>query len=262
MTDPRQPPPGPSGLLIVDKDYGTTSMTVCPIIKKGLIQGGALKRIKVGQGGTLDPLATGVLVVLVGKATKLCERVMAGAKCYDAEIDLSHVSTTDDREGVLTPVAVADPPSRSQVELACAKFIGVISQKPPIYSALQIGGRRAYHLAREGKIDELPAREVRIDALAVTAYEFPTLTIRVDCGKGVYIRSLARDIGLALETGGMLAALRRTRVGHFTIERSQPVRSFLRPLRQEDLLPVDEFVPREPTRSDDELPDRESASSP
>ncbi len=148
------------------------------------------------------------------------------------------------------------------MELACAKFIGVISQKPPIYSALQIGGRRAYHLAREGKIDELPAREVRIDALAVTAYEFPTLTIRVDCGKGVYIRSLARDIGLALETGGMLAALRRTRVGHFTIERSQPVRSFLRPLRQEDLLPVDEFVPREPTRSDDELPDRESASSP
>jgi tRNA pseudouridine55 synthase len=239
VTDPNQPPPGPSGLLVVDKDYGTTSMTVCRIVKKGLIQGGALKRIKVGQGGTLDPLATGVLVVLIGKATKLCEEIMAGAKHYDAAIDLAHTSTTDDGEGVLTPVIPRAVPNYEQIVALLPRFTGIVAQRPPIYSALQIGGRRAYHLAREGKIDELPARDVRIDALTLIDYAYPRLSLRIKCGKGVYIRSLARDLGLALGTGGMLESLRRTRVGIFDLTHAHPVRSLLRPLRQEDLTPID-----------------------
>ncbi|GAB4387109.1 MAG: tRNA pseudouridine(55) synthase TruB [Phycisphaerales bacterium] len=202
-----------AGILPIDKPLGITSMAVCAKIRAKLRAGGAPRRVKVGHGGTLDPLATGLLVVLVGKATRLCEQVMADDKEYLATLDLASVSTTDDLESPPQPVEVTNIPDRTDVERTLAQFVGLIEQVPPAHSAMKVDGRRAYELARSGRDPQLHARPVRIDAIDVLRYEFPTLEVRVTCGKGTYIRSLARDIGRALRTGGMLCALRRTRIG-------------------------------------------------
>jgi tRNA pseudouridine55 synthase len=235
------PGASPTGVLIVDKPLRTTSMHVCRVVKRRLINGGAPKRVKVGHGGTLDPLATGVLVVLVGKATKRCDQVMAGRKRYVAEVDLSHRSTTDDAEGELTDTPVERPPSREDVERALAGFVGTIMQRPPAYSAIKVGGRRAYQLARkheraearrhEGGGDEaterptdsgggLPVLEVRpvvVHSVELAEYAWPRAVVEIACGKGTYIRSIARDLGEALGTGGMLTGLRRTEVAPYGI---------------------------------------------
>lgn len=234
-----QPVPTPCGLLVIDKPLGPTSMDVCRRIRWRLVQGGAPKRVKVGHGGTLDPLATGVLVVMVGKATKLCERVMAGTKVYVAEIDLSCFSSTDDQEGEKAEVAVAVAPSRAAVDAACVRFVGAaVMQTPPAYSAMKVDGERAYDMARRGEDVKLAARPVRIDRVEVKAYAWPLLTVEVECGKGTYIRSLARDIGGVLGTGGCLRSLRRTRVGEWGIERAQRLDGLPEKMGQSDLLEV------------------------
>ncbi|MBL4699322.1 MAG: tRNA pseudouridine(55) synthase TruB [Phycisphaerales bacterium] len=205
------------GIIVVDKPLNLTSMNVCSIVRGRLKAGGAPKRVKVGHGGTLDPLATGVLVVLIGKATKMCDEVMAGVKGYLTTVDLSQVSTTDDLEGEKTEIVPPSIPTLGEIEHACAKWTGDVMQKPPPYSAIKVNGQRAYALARKGEMVDLEARPVRIDSIKVVSYEWPMLTIDVVCGKGTYIRSLGRDIGAELGAGGMLTALRRTRVGQFTL---------------------------------------------
>lgn len=212
-----------SGLIVVDKPLKMTSMHVCRIVRRRLVNAGAPKRIKVGHGGTLDPLASGVLVVLVGRATKRCDEVMAGRKEYTAEIDLCRVSTTDDLEGEVSEISVLRPPADEEIERVLSGFVGVIDQTPPAHSAVKVGGERAYRLAREGAAPKLESRQIVIDSIDVVHYAFPRLVIGVTCGKGTYIRSLARDVGRALGTGGMLAGLRRTRVGRFVIDRSTPI---------------------------------------
>lgn len=206
------------GIIVVDKPLHLTSMNVCSVVRGRLKAGGAPKRIKVGHGGTLDPLATGVLVVLIGKATKMCDEVMAGVKGYLTTVDLSQLSTTDDLEGEKTSVVPETVPTREEIEEACAKWVGDVMQKPPAYSAIKVNGKRAYALARQGEEVVLEARPIRIDSIEVVSYEWPMLTIDVVCGKGTYIRSLGRDIGHEVGAGGMLTALRRTRVGRFTLE--------------------------------------------
>jgi tRNA pseudouridine55 synthase len=181
-------------------------------------------------------LATGVVVVLVGKATKLCDAVMAGEKRYLADVDLSRTSTTDDLEGELAEIPVASPPTREQVEAACAGFVGTIQQRPPAYSAIWVAGERSYHMARAGRATELPARPVVIHSVDIISYGWPIARLDIRCGKGTYIRSLARDLGVALGTGGMLAALRRTAVGEFTIERATPLNDLPERLTQGDLI--------------------------
>lgn len=233
-------PAGPTGVLVIDKPEGVTSMGVCRKIRGKLVAGGAPKRVKVGHGGTLDPLATGVLVVLVGKATRLCDVVMAGEKGYVAEVDLSQFSTTDDREGERTLVEVAEPPSIDAVRAACARFVGTIMQTPPAYSAISVGGRRAYDLARAGKPVELQARPITIHAIDVLSLSWPIATLDIRCGKGTYIRSLARDLGAALGTGGMLHALRRTRVGRWTLAEALSLKDVPEPLFQQHLRPIPE----------------------
>jgi tRNA pseudouridine55 synthase len=230
--------PTPSGLLVIDKRIGLTSMTACAVVRGKLRSGGAPKRIKVGHGGTLDPLATGVLVLLVGKATKRCAEVMAGEKRYLAEVDLSRVSTTDDREGELTEVPVERVPTREEVEGACRGFVGRIEQRPPAYSAMKIGGVRAYKLARLGDVREMAARPVDIYAIDVLEYAWPLLTLDIRCGKGTYIRSLARDLGRSMSppVGGMLVNLRRTAVGRWTIDQARTLDELPAVLRQDDLL--------------------------
>jgi tRNA pseudouridine55 synthase len=213
-------------------------MGVCRKDRGKRVAGGAPKRVKVGHGGTLDPLATGVLVVLVGKATRLCDRIMVGEKRYLAEVDLSQSSTTDDREGQRTPAQVASPPTRDAVAAACARFVGTIMQRPPAYSAIKVEGKRAYRLARGGKPPKLEPRPVLIHAINLIAYEWPTATIDVRCGKGTYIRSLARDLGESLTGAGMLLTLRRTAVGEFGIDCAMRLSDLPPVLSQADLLPA------------------------
>lgn len=231
-------PPSPTGLLVIDKPEGITSMGVCRRVRAKLVAGGAPKRVKVGHGGTLDPLATGVLVILVGKATRLCDAVMKGEKRYLAEVDLSRSSTTDDREGEQTPVTVATPPTREQVAAVCARFVGVIQQRPPAYSAIKVGGKRAYKLARAGHEPVLVARPVEIHSIDLLEYRWPVATLDIRCGKGTYIRSLARDLGGVLTGAGMLLSLRRTAVGRFTIDQALSLTALPEVLVQADLLPA------------------------
>ncbi|MCA9279154.1 MAG: tRNA pseudouridine(55) synthase TruB [Phycisphaeraceae bacterium] len=232
--------PTPTGFLVVDKPYRLSSTSIVSVVKARLRHGGAPKRIKVGHGGTLDPLASGVLVVLVGKATKLCDRVMQGTKTYRATIDLSRTSDTDDLEGELTDVHVAAPPTRETVDhVLQSKFTGTVMQTPPIHSAIFVNGKRAYDLARRGHDVQLEARPIQIDAISIERYEFPELEISVTCGKGTYIRSLARDVGVALKCGGMLTGLRRTQVGLFSLEHAYTLDDVPDPLMQEHLLSID-----------------------
>jgi tRNA pseudouridine55 synthase len=147
-----------AGVLPIDKPEGPTSMAVCARVRAALRAGGAPKRIKVGHGGTLDPLATGLVVVLVGPATRLCDQVMAGEKRYTAEIDLRHTSPTDDRESEPVPAEVAGEPGLADIEAVLPSFTGRIMQAPPAHSAMKVGGKRAYELARAGEIDRLEPR--------------------------------------------------------------------------------------------------------
>ena len=177
MTDPNQRP-GPTGLLVIDKAYGRTSTSVCTVVKARLRAGGAPKRVKVGHGGTLDPLASGVLVVLIGKATKLCDAVMAGEKGYLAGVDLGVSSPTDDRESEPIPTPGARPVGLEEIERALGGFVGTIRQRPPAHSAVKIGGKRAYHLARAGEGPAPEARSVEVHEIRVASYEWPRLTHR------------------------------------------------------------------------------------
>ncbi len=163
-------------------------------------------------------------MICLGAATKSIATIQATAKRYAAEVDLSAFTTTDDAEGEREEVSVPSPPSREDVQSACAQFLGEIEQRPPIFSAVHIDGKRAYDLARKGDLVERPAaKRVRIDSIDVTAYDWPIATLDIRCGKGVYIRSLARDLGETLGTGGTLQSLRRTAVGEYTIDRATPL---------------------------------------
>lgn len=239
-SNPRTDPPEPiGGLLVIDKPEGPSSMHVCARVRSALRRGGAPKRVKVGHGGTLDPLATGLLVVLCGKATPLCNTIMAGQKRYEARVDLSAFTTTDDREGERTEVPIEHPPTEAHVRHALGGFVGNVMQRPPAFSAMKVGGRRAYALARKGQEVQLEPRPVTIHSIELVSYNWPFVDLDIRSGKGVYIRSIARDLGAALGTGGSLAALRRTAVGRFTIDRAIRLDDLPETLSQGDLLPVD-----------------------
>jgi len=230
------------GVLVIDKPLGYTSMDVCAKIRNKFRRGGVPKGIKVGHGGTLDPLATGVLVVLVGRATRMCNRVMEGDKEYEAEIDLAHTSATHDRESPFIPAAVASIPDAEAVRQALGRFVGVVRQLPPAHSAMMVGGVRAYMLARSGEHVPLEARPVMIHSITPLDYAWPLLRIGVRCGKGTYIRSLARDIGAALNTGGTLTALRRTLAAPFDLSRARDLEAMPEALRPEDLDPLPDDI--------------------
>lgn len=202
-----------NGLLVIDKPGGMTSRDAVNRVQRWFPRGA-----KVGHTGTLDPLATGVLVVCVGAATRLADYVQAMGKSYASRFRLGATSTSDDADGEVSDLSGVGPPPRERIEAALRAFAGVVEQVPPAVSALKVGGRRAHDLARQGKGVALSPRPVRIDAIRVTHYDWPFLDVEVDCGKGTYIRSIARDLGAALGCGGLVQTLRRTRVGPFTAE--------------------------------------------
>lgn len=237
----------PCGLLVVDKPVGCSSMDVVRRVRRAATgtSGGAPRgssgaggeRVKTGHAGTLDPLASGVLVCCLGRATRCVEQLMGLPKVYEAEVDLGAFTASDDREGQRQEVEVMAPPDRAAVEAACRSFVGRIEQKPPAFSAIHVAGRRAYQLARKGQTVAVPARYVTITAIDVLGYDWPSLYLRIICGRGTYIRSLARDLGRALATGGHVAALRRTGVGDYTLKLAVPLHRCDEPITQQDLLP-------------------------
>jgi tRNA pseudouridine55 synthase len=200
------------GLLVVDKPGGMTSRDVV-----NRAQGWFPRGTRLGHTGTLDPLATGVLVLCVGVATRLTELVQDMGKTYRAGLLLGVRSDTEDADGELTPVAGAALPDEATATACLGEFVGQIEQVPPAYSAAKVAGRRAYDLARRGQDVTLQPRQVRIDGIDVVAFAPPRLEIEVRCGKGTYIRSLARDLGDKLGCGALVETLRRTRVGPFTV---------------------------------------------
>ena len=224
----------PNGILPVDKPLGMSSMKAVAIVRRRA--GGA----RTGHAGTLDPLATGVLVLALGKCTKQIESLMATEKRYLTTIDLTAFTTTDDVEGERTEVPLGAPgarpaaPAREEIErLLAERFTGTVMQRPPAFSAMKVGGRRAYALARKGEAPELAPRPVTIHSVTVTAYEWPTLSLDIHCGKGTYVRSVARELGTALGTGGHCTMIRRTMVGEFTIDRSMPLEALPERITQE-----------------------------
>ena len=174
------------------------------------------KPAKVGHAGTLDPLASGVLVVGVGQATRLMEYVQRMPKTYRATFLLGRTSTTEDIEGEITILSAAEP-SRNDLEQAAVSLTGTVLQRPPDYSALKVAGKRAYALARAGQTLDLAAREIRVDRLEIVRYEYPELQLDVVCGSGTYVRSLGRDLALRAGTGAVMSALVRLAIGEFTL---------------------------------------------
>ncbi len=206
------------GHLVLDKPTGITSRAALNMVQRWFPRG-----TRLGHAGTLDPLATGVLVVCVGAATRLVEYVQRMDKEYVATLVLGATSDTDDADGQITPTACAVPVNTESVQSALGQFLGKIDQVPPAFSAAKVDGARAHALARRGEKLELAARQVRIDALDILHYAYPELVLRIRCGKGTYVRSVARDLGQRLGCGAYVRVLRRERIGPFTPSMAMPL---------------------------------------
>jgi tRNA pseudouridine55 synthase len=202
----------PSGFLNIDKPLHLTSHDVVARLRRGL------HIDKIGHAGTLDPLATGVLVICIGAATRLSEYVMDSTKRYRARVRLGATTTTYDAEGEILSERDASHITRDDVDRVLASFTGDIQQVPPMYSAIKQGGKKLYDLARAGQTVERSPRAVRIDSLAIVEWNSPEFMLDVVCSAGTYIRSLAYDIGEVLSVGAHLSGLTRTASGSFTLE--------------------------------------------
>lgn len=204
------------GLLIVDKPVGPTSHRVVNTVRRGT----GIR--KVGHAGTLDPRASGVLVLCLGAATRLSEYLSTASKRYEAVIRFGAATRTYDSEGevVLRSERI---PSLEEIQAALPEFRGEIEQVPPPYSAIKVEGKKAYELARSGEEVELESRDVVIYTLEVKSYEPPELSLIIECSAGTYIRSIAHDLGAVLSTGAFLASLRRSKAGPFAIEDAVPL---------------------------------------
>lgn len=213
-------------ILYFDKPYGWTSFGLVAKVRYALCKKLGVKKLKVGHAGTLDPLATGVLVLCTGKATKLIPELQAHTKEYVATIRLGATTPSFDLEKEIDAVYPTEHITQAFVEETLKKFIGEIYQVPPVFSACKVNGDRAYDLARKGEAVELQPKLLVIDELELLRCELPEIEVRVVCSKGTYIRALARDIGEALNSGAHLTALRRTRVGTVRVEDCLQLDSF------------------------------------
>lgn len=211
-------------ILLIDKPGEMTSFGVVARIRRVLSRD-ADKKVKVGHCGTLDPFATGLLILVTGKETKNAMGYMKLDKEYEATIVLGQESTTGDPEGEITH-ASDYVPTLEEIEAALGQFHGEIQQRPPIFSAIKINGQRAYKLARDGKEIEIPLRTVTIHRLEMVEYAYPVLKIRTHVSSGTYIRSLAVDIGRALATGAYTRELRRTKIADWSVEDAKRLQDF------------------------------------
>ena len=200
------------GILNLNKPSGMTSRRVVDLV------GGFAAKTKIGHAGTLDPLARGVLVLCLGSATRLIEYVQEMPKHYTGTFLLGRSSDTEDTDGAVVELINPPIPALDEIAVAAARLTGLIEQRPPVFSAIKVKGRRAYDLARAGKPPELKPRPVHVYRIAVVAYDYPVLKLEVHCGSGTYIRSIGRDLAESLGTGAVMSALTRTAIGRFTLE--------------------------------------------
>lgn len=213
-------------IIPIDKPYTWTSFQIVSKIRYLLSRKYGIKRFKVGHAGTLDPLATGVLLLCTGKATKRIEELQSQTKEYVAEITLGATTPSFDLEHPIDATYPYEHITREMVEETLKQFIGNIAQRPPLFSACKVEGKRAYDLARKGSDMQLEPKQIRIDEIELLECDLPRIRIRVVCGKGTYIRSLARDIGEALQSGGHLTDLIRTRIGEYRINNCIKLEAF------------------------------------
>ncbi|MDO5113071.1 MAG: tRNA pseudouridine(55) synthase TruB [Planctomycetia bacterium] len=207
------------GFLNIYKPAGISSFDAVKIVLKEILGGKkSEKRVKIGHAGTLDPMAEGVLVLAVNRATKLISYVQQQNKTYHATFLLGVESDSEDTETELRHLPHPPIPTQAEIEAIFPEFLGEILQRPPQYSAIKIQGKRAYKLARQGKQAELPLRKITIHHLEILRYEYPTLALSIQCSSGTYVRSLGRDMGQKLGTGAVMSALTRTAVGIFRQE--------------------------------------------
>jgi tRNA pseudouridine55 synthase len=232
-------------ILYLDKPLGWTSFDAVKRTRGAILRRLGLKKIKVGHAGTLDPLATGVMILTTGKATRRIEQLQAGVKEYIATIALGATTPSFDLETEIDATYGTDHITRELVEETLKKFTGRIEQVPPAYSAIKIDGKRAYHMARKGEQPQLKAKVLVIDEIELLSFQPTQIVVRVVCSKGTYIRALARDIGQALNSGGHLTALRRTRVGDITADMCHSVDDLAELIRTTPIeMPDDAAEPR------------------
>lgn len=212
------------GRLLIDKPKGWSSFDVVGKVR-GVLKKEAGKKVKVGHTGTLDPEATGLMVVVIGSYCKRASEFSKLDKTYEVTMKLGQTSSTGDEEGEKTQISDHQP-TLKQVKATSEAFIGEIMQTPPIYSAIKVNGQRAYKLAREGKEVKLEPRKVTIYSLQITDYTYPDVKFTSKVSSGTYIRSLVEDIGSKIGTGAYMSALRRIEVGDFTIDDASDVQSF------------------------------------
>lgn len=207
-----------SGRILIDKPAGMTSFGVVARVRRILCKEFNRKKYKVGHTGTLDPFATGLLVLLYGKETKNAMALTKLDKVYEAEFTLGKISSTGDPEGEITNIEDYEIPSLDVIKSSASKFIGKIEQTPPSFSAIKINGKRAYDLARKGEEVKIPSRVVEIFSFDIVKYDFPKVLVRVHVSSGTYIRTLAEDYGKLLGTGAYCSELRRLKIANFNIE--------------------------------------------
>ncbi|MCF6180455.1 tRNA pseudouridine(55) synthase TruB [Lutibacter sp.] len=205
-------------VLLIDKPLHWTSFQVVNKIRWHISLKFGIKKIKVGHAGTLDPLATGLLILCTGKFTKQIETYQAQTKEYTGEITLGATTPSYDLETEINETFSVEHITDKLIYEIAKKFVGEINQKPPIFSAIRKNGRKLYKLAREGKTTEIKTRKITIEVFEITNITLPKVSFRVVCSKGTYIRSLAFDFGKALKSGGHLSKLRRTKIGNFSVE--------------------------------------------
>ena len=211
-------------VIIIEKPQGMTSFGVVARLRR-VLSNQAGKKVKVGHTGTLDPFATGLMIIVTGKKCREAETFTKLDKWYEAEIILGKNSSTGDPEGEITDMSDYEP-SLEEVQWVIGQFVGKIEQTPPIFSAIKINGERAYKLAREGKQVEIPKRVIEIYSLELLAYEYPKLKIRTHVSSGTYIRTLAVDIGEKLGTGAYCESLRRTKIANYSIDQAKTLADF------------------------------------
>ena len=225
-----------SGEIIgIDKPLGWTSFDAVKRLRGAVRRRLGVKKFKIGHAGTLDPLATGVLIVCTGRATKEIERLQAGSKEYIADIRLGATTPSYDLETEIDATYPWEHITVDSIEEILPRFRGKVMQVPPVFSAVKIDGKRAYKFARKGQEVELKAKPLEISELEILSFEPPLLRLRVVCSKGTYIRALARDIGQALESGGHLVGLRRTRVGEIGVDSCLSVEEAMKKIETDPL---------------------------
>ena len=213
-------------IILIDKPAGLSSFGVVARVRRRLSME-AGKKVKVGHTGTLDPFATGLLILLASKATKLSNQFLKLDKWYEAAICLGKTSTTGDPEGEIIEQNTEKVPTLEEVKAVVNQFVGQITQTVPAFSAVKINGQRAYQLARRGEAVSMPTRQIEIYTIEILSYNYPELVIRTHVSSGTYIRTLGEDIGKALGVGAYLTALRRTQVGDYQIENAVKLSDFM-----------------------------------